>query len=215
MVKLKLPGLALGVEKVGNGRATQLDGVLEHAADGSVEPRNLRTRQPAAETRRMNPRAPQAFVRIDVANPAQETLVEKQCLDSRAARAKGGRESFLGDFKRVGPERSQGLAQRSFEEKSHAAESPRVCVAQFATIIEREYSVCMLCERLLRMLGSKMTGHPQVDKQSRALRVAVRWRKSKQEELPVARHALDSPSGQIPFDRRRIIHEIRLPQPHR
>ena len=57
---------------------------------------------------RMNTRAEQAFVSIDIADTAEDTLIEQQGLDSRAPRTESCAKFFQGDFERL---RSQAASK--------------------------------------------------------------------------------------------------------
>jgi len=88
--------------------------------------------------RRVNLCPPQTFIGIDVSYSAQNVLIEQQSFDPRAPRPDSLRELLFGHFEWIGAKRPQLFPQRSFLEESHPAEAPRIRVAQFASVIERE-----------------------------------------------------------------------------
>jgi hypothetical protein len=81
----------------------------------------------------------------------------------------------------------------------------------------------MLCARLRRSTRRKLPRHSQVHQQRSRLRISILWipnsiptrGKPQQHEFPIPLYRLDLSSRKVLLDGRRIIDEIRLPQPHR
>ena len=59
---------------------------------------DLRLGEFGAQARRMNIRAPEAFIGIDITHTAQDALVQEKRFDSRMARANPSIEFFGSDF---------------------------------------------------------------------------------------------------------------------
>jgi hypothetical protein len=66
-----------------NRRATSGNGLAQHADDRQVQRVNLSEAQRARRGERMNLRAPERLVGIDVAYPNDAALVEKEALNPR------------------------------------------------------------------------------------------------------------------------------------
>lgn len=108
VAELKLSALAVGIHIIGNGRATQAYCFQEHGADASMEIVKLARFEGRCQSHRMNSRAPEAFVRVDVAHASQDALVEQERFYARAAPAQFRGEFFFGSFERIEPEFAQG-----------------------------------------------------------------------------------------------------------
>ena len=101
VLKLEFAAIAVGIDVVGNGRAAGTDGFGQNLADCAVERQELLLRQVFRDARRMQARAKQALVRIDVADAAQDALVEQQGLDASAPRSKFSAEFLRADLQRL------------------------------------------------------------------------------------------------------------------
>ncbi len=67
-----------------NRRATSGNGLAQHANDREVQRVNLSGAQRARRGQRMDLRAPERLVGIDVADPNDAALVKKKALDARS-----------------------------------------------------------------------------------------------------------------------------------
>jgi hypothetical protein len=61
-----------------------------------------------AESRRMNPGTPQAFVRIDIPHAAEAVLIEEQRLDTRASGSDQGGKFIESRFERIEADLAKG-----------------------------------------------------------------------------------------------------------
>ena len=95
---------ALGVHVVGDRRTSSGNGFGEHGDDGVVELAGAFAADALGERLRMNAGAEKGFVGVDIADAAEESLVEKQRLDARFVRSEGRGELIEGDFERLGSE---------------------------------------------------------------------------------------------------------------
>src|SRR5580658_4851449 len=95
------------------------------------------------ELRRMNLRAPQTLIRINIANPSQKALIEKQRFDSRAPGSRLLHKFFNPNFQRIGAERAQLFREGPCRQIGKTPETPRIRIAQLAIIVEQETSVSM------------------------------------------------------------------------
>jgi hypothetical protein len=85
MAHLVGAGLALGIQEIGDGGAAHFYGRAQDVADGLVEARGFLRVEARGQACRMNARAPQAFIRVDVSHAAKGLLIEQKRLDSGAA----------------------------------------------------------------------------------------------------------------------------------
>ena len=144
VVPLVFAGLAVGVKKIGNRRTSHHNRLFQEflaAHDAASLP--VLFFNDAPEARRMNLRAPEALVRIDIPHASQEALIQQQRLDPGAA---GSRlhHKFLGaNLERIGPECPQLFLEAAACKISKAPESPRIRVAQLSAIIEHEARMSM------------------------------------------------------------------------
>src|ERR1700722_14114175 len=95
MPHLKCAALSVCSLVIRNRRAFESYGVFQNRLHRAIEAVYLRVAQVAARFPRMDLRTPQRFVRIDVAHPADHTLIQQQRLDVRIARLNPRAEFFL------------------------------------------------------------------------------------------------------------------------
>jgi hypothetical protein len=186
----------------------------------------LSSRQTRSQARRMNLRPPQTFIRIDISHAPQHALIEQQRLDSRAPRPDSRHKFLRIDFQRIGPKPMQLLLERHSRKVRHAPKTSGVRVTQLPSVIEQETRMRMLLARLRSRMRRDMPGHPKMDKQRSCSAIAIgcpdrrrvatpysRWgHQPKQHEFSVSLDGCNLPSGQMLFQRDRIINEIRFPQ---
>src|SRR5437016_5787240 len=107
MMLLILAGLSVCAQKIGNGGSPRFYRLLQNLLEHTPEQARLRSGQLGSPSRRMNLRAPQAFISVDVANAAQHSLIEKErlnmCWTGGYARCK----LILRHQQRLGTERNQ------------------------------------------------------------------------------------------------------------
>ncbi len=84
----------------------------------------------------MNLCAPQTFVCIDIPDSAQETLIQEQGFDPRAAISRLLHKFLNTNFQWVSAEGAQFFLKRTGRKIGKSPESPRVRVAEFAAIVE-------------------------------------------------------------------------------
>src|SRR5262245_30825959 len=113
----------------------------------------------------MDFRFPQTFVSVDVADSAQNALVEQNRFDAGLAGVDATRKFVRSDVQRIRTEAFQFSVQRSSREICYTAESARIGVAQLAAVVERESNVCMFRERLFRSVRRQVAGHSEVHQQ--------------------------------------------------
>jgi len=226
MAPLIFSRLALGVKKIGDRRPTHRDCFFQNCPERMVERFGPLSRQTRSQARRMNLRPPQTFIRIDISHAAQHALIEQQRLDSRSPRPYSRHKFLRTDRQRIGPKPMQLLLERHSFKVRHAPKTPGVRVTQLAPIIEQETRMGMLLARLRSRMRRDMPRHPKMDKQRRWSAIAIgrpdrrrpatsysRWEhQPQQQEFSVSLDGCNLSSGQMLFQRDRIINEIRFPQ---
>jgi len=123
MPLLKFAALPFRVHIIRNGGASQYDGGGKDFPHGTVQREQLLLAQFFSNLGGMNPRAVQAFIRVDISNSPQHTLVQQQCLDSRTARSQFPAKVFRSDLQRFSAQRPQKLRHAGFRNQQHAAKA--------------------------------------------------------------------------------------------
>jgi len=85
--------------------------------------------------------AEQALVRIDIANAAQDLLIEQQRLYASAPRSDLSAEILRAYLERLSSQLPSEFRQFRFRDKQHSPKTPNVGVAQFAAIVEDKKAV--------------------------------------------------------------------------
>ena len=112
MMPLILARLAVGAEKIGDGRTTHQDSFFQDVLKPAMQSCELFPFQCTSKPRGMDLRAPQALVRIDIADAAQEALIEKERFDSRPAGSRLLNKLVDSDFERISAKGTQFLGER-------------------------------------------------------------------------------------------------------
>jgi hypothetical protein len=229
MAPLIFSRLALGVKKIGDRRPAHHDRFFQDGAERMVQRFSLLSRQVRPQARRMNLCPPQTLVRVNIPHAPQHALIEQQRLHSCPPRPYARYKFLRAHFERIGPEAVQLHFERLAGKIRHAPKTPRIRVTQLAPVIEQETRVCMLFARLRSRMRRDVPCHPKMYKQgfrsSFAIRSAVRRRAAgpnshgrhepQQHEFSISLDGRNLSSGQVPFQRGRIINEIRFPQRYR
>ena len=163
MLQLEEAFLAVGIHVVADGRAAQRDGFVQNFLQRSVQLAQLL----AGERRRTAPRADagakQRLVGVDVADAAQQLLIEQRALDRRLALAK--------ELDKAIGLRLQWLVAGSSEtadgflvEPHHRqpAEAPRIDEAQLAPGLQLEHGVGVLQQLIIGLRHLHASGHAEV-----------------------------------------------------
>ena len=182
-----------------------------------MEGRKLSLRESRSDAGRMNPRAEQAFIGIYIAHSAQNSLIEQEGFDSRAARTEPRAKFFQCDLERLRSQPPLKSSHERFRDEKDAAKAANVRVAQFAAIIEPEKTVRMRRDRFTGMAHRKLTRHPQMDHQVQTFAKWIGWNpalKPDADEFAKPFNVGDSRSRQLFRQCHRIINEIRLAQPN-
>ena len=102
---------ALRIYVVGDGRSAGGDGFRKDGNHGVEESPRPLAAQAASHGERMNARAKERFIRIDVADAAHEGLVQQQRFDARLAALEGGGELLERHLQRLGTEPRNARAE--------------------------------------------------------------------------------------------------------
>ena len=140
VLKLKEALFAVSVDVVGNRRTAQRDCFLENFLDGAMQAFQLCARNGAGPATGTKAGTEQRFIRVDVADTAQELLVQERALDRSPAPAKKRDEFSRIDF--------QGFASAGLEItgtcNTESPETARIHKAQFTARRELHNGVGML-----------------------------------------------------------------------
>src|SRR5580658_3752415 len=170
--------------------------------------------QICAQAHGVDPRAPQAFVGIDVSHSAKDTLIEQERFDSRATPPQLGEELRSGCFQRVQAELAESSLVPPGGKYPHLAEAADVGVAEFAAVVQSKEDVGMRLDGRLGRAGYDLPGHSQMDQQREILRAVLRVFQFDDEKLSMPSHAVDPAAGQITLQCGRVLNEIRFAQAH-
>ena len=162
----------------------------------------------------MYSRAPQALVRINIAHPAQDALVEQQRFDVRSPRTKSFAKFFLTRFQRIETQLAQDAFMRCIREHRHSAKAANVRVTKFPPIIQREKHMSVRRNGNLRRTGYDLPRHPEVDQKRRFVFVPIRGFKLNEDKFSMTPYCDDAAPRQLQLERGRIVDEIRLAQAH-
>ena len=94
VVELEEAGHSFGVYVIGDGGASQLDGVLEDFDEGGAESGEFVAGEASGVARGADAGAEEGFVGVDVADAVQEGLVEERGLDGGFSIAEEADEVF-------------------------------------------------------------------------------------------------------------------------
>jgi hypothetical protein len=167
-----------------------------------------------AEPPGVDARAPQALVRIDIAHPAQDALVEQQRFDVRAPRTKHRAKFVLRRFQRIETQLAQHALVRRIRKHRHPAKAANVRVTKFPAIIQCKKHMRVWSSGNFRRASDELPGHAEVNQKQRFVFGAVRGFELNEDKFAVAPHGDDATTRKLQFERSRIVNEIRLAQPH-
>ena len=160
----------------------------------------------------MDSGSPQTFVRVNVAHTAQDSLVEQERFDTRAASVQFRAEFFFGGIERIEAEMAECRFARAIGYDSHASEAANVRVAELAAVIEREKNVSVRDYRSFGRTDDELPRHSQMDQQGGPAVIGARGLKIEHEKFAVSSHGGDLAAGQVLLHGGRIVDEIRFAQ---
>jgi len=112
------------------------NGLSQHLLQHAVQFSEFRFVEARAELRGVNLSPPQGLIRVDIANTADDTLIQQQSLDPRSAGQDPLDEIIDGCLERVGAKTLKLSLQHGTGKVRHPPESARINVAQLASIIQ-------------------------------------------------------------------------------
>ena len=163
VAELEIAALAFGIDVVRNGRAARTDGFLQYAADCAMQRQKLLRRKVFRDAGRVQAGSEQAFIRVDVAYPPQNFLIEQQRLDSSAPRPKALAKFIRADFQWLFSERPRKFRQSRFRQKKHAAKTSNIRVTQLVAIVENKKNMRVGRNGIGGMNYSQLSRHSQVN----------------------------------------------------
>jgi hypothetical protein len=201
------------VDVIRHRRAAETDGPGENGTNGSPKTKRFGPAQARRGPGRMDAGAPEAFVRIDIAEAAHAPLVEQQRLDPRSAAAKKREKFLFARLERIQPQSAEQFLERRSIQQTHAAKSPDVVQAELAAVVQRDPHMGMKRNRVGRVVKSEPTGHAQMDEQAGAL-APFSPVEFKQKKFSIAAHFGNPASRQRMQKPRRVLDEVGLPEAH-
>lgn len=163
---------------------------------------------------RVDFRAPEALVGIDVAHAAKNGLIEQQGLNVRFARVDCSDELRFGGFERIEAERAENGRLLRFRDDGDASEAANVGVTQLAAIIEGEKDVRVRASGSFRRIDHELTCHAEVNEESELSGAVAGVSEFKDEEFSVAADLVDACAGDVTFERGGIVDEIGFAEAH-
>ena len=213
VLPLKFALLAGRIDVVRNRRAARANRLVQNMLQGAIQPVQFLLRKICSEAPGMDFRAPEAFVRVDIAYAAQHRLIEEQSLDVRFARVERRGELCFGGFERIEAERTENLFLIGGGQDAHASEAANVGVAQLATVVEGEKDMRVRAGGGSSGIDDELAGHAEVHDQ-RKFSHAIRRCQLKDQEFSVAADLLDMRAGEIALERGGIVDEVGFTQAH-
>lgn len=212
MAKLKLTAPAIGIHVIGNGRAAEADRFQQHGADGSMEIAKLGRLERGGQSHGMDSSAPETFVRIDVAHPAQDSLVEQERFDAGAASMQFRSKFVFSGFEGIETEFSESGFARAIGYDAHASEAANIGVAELAAVVEWEKNVSVCDYGSFGGTDDELPRHSQMNQQGGAAIIGASGLKIEHEKFAVSSDGGDLAAGQGLLDGGRIVDEIRFAQ---
>jgi len=226
MAPLILSRLAFGVKKIGDRRPAHRDCFFQNSLERMVQRFGLLPRQARSQTRRMNLRPPQTFIRINISDASQHALIEQQSLDACPPHSHPCHKFLRAHLQRIGTEPAQLLFERRSLKVCQAAKAPGIRVTQLPPVIEQKTRVRMFLAGLRPRMRRDVPRHPKMDKQRRRIAISIGcsarrrssalragWRcQPQQHEFSMSIDSCNLFSRQVLFQRDGIINEIRFPQ---
>lgn len=205
---LILTRLALGIEIIRDGRAAKLNRGGQNFLHRAMKRGKLRHLKICAHLRRMNARAPKAFVRINIPHSAKNALIEQQRLDARATCANLRDEILRGDIERVRPKIFPKARDPLLRYEPHLAEAPNVRVAKLEAIVQFYERVRVRQNRFVRLARHQLARHAKVnEKVKRRAQIAERL-ECHRDKFSIAFDARNAAARQLFAERDRILNEI-------
>lgn len=160
---LKFSTISIRIDVVRNRRASRFDCTIQDSLYSAIQPPQFFWREIRAQPLRIDARAPKALVRVNVADTAQHRLIEQQRLDSRPPVLQKVNKLLFRRLQWLKSQRAEALFLHSVLNDCHAAESPHVCIAQLAPVIEGEEHVSMRHDGRAGVASHQLPGHPQMN----------------------------------------------------
>ena len=139
MPQLKLPALPIRIHIIRHRRPAQPNRLRQNRLHRLIQRRTSRSLNFVPSRLRMNLRAPQTLIRINISHPAKHALIHQQRLDPRAPARQSLAEiplrSSPADRLPTGPSR---VSRSPSEQNPNPPKSPDIRVTKLAPIIQRQ-----------------------------------------------------------------------------
>ena len=151
------------IHVIGNRRPPALNRFRQHFAHGKINSLHAIGAQRRRQSLRMNARAKQRLIGIDIADAAHHSLIQQHGFHRRFTQLQTARKFFERNLQRFRPQRSH--ARGKFFSIFDSAKLPRVFINQRAAI-QRENRVRPLRQRAI---DQQPTRHPQMNHKESAI----------------------------------------------
>jgi hypothetical protein len=162
VLDLERAGVSVGVDVIGDRRATQADGVTKNVKEGEAETFELGAGKAAGAAGGADAGAEEALVGVNVAYTSEQRLIKKGCLDGQAPAAEESGEGLRRDLERLGSRRDELLSAGEVA-KLEAAEAARIDEAQLVSAGQGEADMGVAGEGGAGFFHQQLAGHAQVD----------------------------------------------------
>src|SRR6202790_380627 len=154
----------LGVDVIVDAGPTLFDRAPEHGLNRTVKTAPSFPRERPGRTTRVNPRLPERFAGIDVADPRNATLVEQEHLDRCRSPIQQAGKPLEREIVREGLQTDLGSPRFFRSDKAHPAALPDVRERESVFVVERQQNVrVVLVFRAPRPPAAGTRGHPEMN----------------------------------------------------
>ncbi len=165
MPQLKLPTLPIRIHIIRHRRPARPDRLRQHAMNGLIQRLHFTLAQFRSQPPRMNLRAPQTLIRINIPHPAKHALVHQQRLDLCAPACDRLPKILLAHLQRIESQPANQRLALPIEQNSDPPKSPNIRVTKLAPIIQRKKEMRMRRNGSFRRSHHDLPGHAQVHQQ--------------------------------------------------
>ena len=212
MPQLKLPTLAIRIHIIRHRRPARPNRLRQHTMNRLIQRLHFTLAQFRSQPSRMNFRAPQTLIRINIPHPAKHTLVHQKRLDLRAPACDCLPKILLAHLQRIKSQPANQCLALPIEQDSDPAKPPNIRVTKLPPVVQRKKEMRMRRNGSLRRSHHDLPGHPQVHQQRNfpAVFSASIPLEPNHQKFPESFDASNPRPRQFPLERRGIINKICL-----
>jgi hypothetical protein len=212
MPQLKFPTLPIRVHIIRHRRPARPDRLRQHAMNRLIQSLHFTLAQFRSQPPRMNLRAPQTLIRINIPHPAEHALIHQERFDLRTPARDRLPKIFLAHLQRIESQPSNQCLALPIEKDPYPPKSPNIRVTKLAPIVQRKKEMRMRRNGSHRRSHHNLPGHAQMHQQRNfpAVFSAPFPLEPNDHEFAESFDARNTCPRQFPLERRRIINKIRL-----